>query len=131
MVTQLILATGIAITVSAFCSIIEAVLYSVSQSQVEVMAQSKRVEGGDEGSVVEPPRALVTALRRLLRPLVRALLHQQIQYPQLAALLKSLYIDVARREFSLGRKSMTVNPLSSSPARACLSAETISGETGV
>ena len=45
MVTQLILATGIAIIVSAFCSIIEAVLYSVPQSQVEVMARSGNKSG--------------------------------------------------------------------------------------
>ena len=45
MVTQLILATGIAIIVSAFCSIIEAVLYSVPQSQVEVMARSGKKSG--------------------------------------------------------------------------------------
>jgi len=45
LVTQLILATGIAIIVSAFCSIIEAVLYSVSQSQVEVMARSGKISG--------------------------------------------------------------------------------------
>jgi CBS domain containing-hemolysin-like protein len=36
----LILATGIAVIISALCSIFEAVLYSVSQSQVEVMARS-------------------------------------------------------------------------------------------
>ncbi len=45
MVTQLILATGIAIIVSALCSIIEAVLYSVPQSQVEVMARSGKKSG--------------------------------------------------------------------------------------
>ena len=45
MVTQLVLATGIAIIVSAFCSIIEAVLYSVPQSQVEVMARSGKQSG--------------------------------------------------------------------------------------
>ena len=45
MVTQLILATGIAIIVSAFCSIMEAVLYSVPQSQVEVMALSGKKSG--------------------------------------------------------------------------------------
>ncbi len=45
MVTQLILATGIAIIVSALCSIIEAVLYSVPQSQVEVMARSGSKSG--------------------------------------------------------------------------------------
>ncbi|KPK00404.1 MAG: hypothetical protein AMJ60_01355 [Desulfobacterales bacterium SG8_35] len=45
MVTQLILATGIAIIVSALCSIIEAVLYSVPQSQIEVMAHSGKKSG--------------------------------------------------------------------------------------
>ncbi|MGW8161692.1 MAG: hemolysin family protein [Desulfobulbales bacterium] len=45
MVTQLILATVIAVIVSALCSIIEAVLYSVPQSQVEVMARSGKKSG--------------------------------------------------------------------------------------
>ena len=45
MVTQLILATGLAVIVSALCSIIEAVLYSVPQSQVEVMARSGKKSG--------------------------------------------------------------------------------------
>ena len=45
MVTQLILATGFAVIISAFCSIIEAVLYSVPQSQVEVMANSGKKSG--------------------------------------------------------------------------------------
>ena len=44
-VTQLILATGLAVIVSALCSIIEAVLYSVPQSQVEVMARSGKRSG--------------------------------------------------------------------------------------
>jgi len=45
LVTQLILATGLAVIVSALCSIIEAVLYSVPQSQVEVMARSGKRSG--------------------------------------------------------------------------------------
>ena len=45
MVTQLILATGLAVVISALCSIIEAVLYSVPQSQVEVMASSGKKSG--------------------------------------------------------------------------------------
>ena len=45
MVTQLILATGLAVIISALCSIIEAVLYSVPQSQVEVMARSGKRSG--------------------------------------------------------------------------------------
>ncbi len=45
MVTQLILAMGFAVIGSALCSIIEAVLYSVPQSQVEVMARSGKKSG--------------------------------------------------------------------------------------
>jgi len=45
LLTQLILAAGIAILVSAFCSVIEAVLYSVPQSQVEVLVQSGKPSG--------------------------------------------------------------------------------------
>jgi len=39
------MATGIAIIVSAVCSIMEAVLYSVPQSQIEVMTQSGKKSG--------------------------------------------------------------------------------------
>jgi CBS domain containing-hemolysin-like protein len=45
LLTQLILAAGIAILVSAFCSIIEAVLYSVPQSQIEILVQSGKTSG--------------------------------------------------------------------------------------
>jgi CBS domain containing-hemolysin-like protein len=45
LVTQLILATGFAIIISALCSVIEAVLYSVPQSQIEVMARSGKKSG--------------------------------------------------------------------------------------
>ena len=45
MVTQLILAAGIAIIVSALCSIAEAVLYSVPLSHIEVMTRSGRKSG--------------------------------------------------------------------------------------
>lgn len=51
-----------------------------------------------------PPAALVAALARLLRPLVRLLLSYQITYPQLTALLKSIYVDVAEQEFKVAGK---------------------------
>ena len=41
----LILAVGFALVVSALCSVCEAVLYSVPQSRVELMAQSRRYSG--------------------------------------------------------------------------------------
>lgn len=52
----------------------------------------------------QPPAALVTALRKLLRPLVRLLLSFQVSYPYLIALLKSIYVDVADSEFSVDGK---------------------------
>lgn len=48
-----------------------------------------------------PPPALLDAVEKLLRPLVRLLLSYQITYPQLAAMLKSIYVDVADTEFKV------------------------------
>jgi CBS domain containing-hemolysin-like protein len=62
--TQLILAAGIAILVSAFCSIIEAVLYSVPQSQIEVLVQSDKPSGqilkGLKKDIERPITAILT-----------------------------------------------------------------------
>jgi hypothetical protein len=46
-------------------------------------------------ATVVPPRALTAAVRRLLRPLVRLLLHYSVQYPFLANVLKLTYVEVA------------------------------------
>ena len=54
-----------------------------------------------------PAPALVSALRRLLRPLVRLLTAQGVTYPMLVELLKGLYVDVAAREFGLGAEAPT------------------------
>jgi hypothetical protein len=61
---------------------------------------------GDSGPVA-PPRSLVMALKRLLRPLVRLLLSFSVQYPYLANLLKLTYVEVATREFPLDDKPQT------------------------
>lgn len=53
---------------------------------------------------VGPPKTLVRALEKLLRPLIRLLLHYQFTYPQFIAMLKSLYVDVAEQEFQVGDK---------------------------
>ncbi len=55
----------------------------------------------------QPPAALVAALRKLLRPLVRLLLARQITYPYLINLLKSIYVEVADLEFQAGNKRQT------------------------
>lgn len=59
-----------------------------------------------------PSSALVEALRRLLRPLVRLLLHNGVSYPFFADLLKGLYVDVAARDFKLDSKRVTTSRLS-------------------
>ena len=45
--------------------------------------------------VVTPPKSLAVAVRRLLRPLIRLMLHYSVQYPALANLLKLTYVEVA------------------------------------
>ena len=66
MVTQLIIATGLAVIISALCSITEAVLYSVSQSQVEIMAHSGKKSGlilkKLKKNIQQPITAILTGL---------------------------------------------------------------------
>ena len=54
-----------------------------------------------------PASSLVAALIRLLRPLVKLLLYHGITYPFLADLLKSVYVEVADREFPVEGKKQT------------------------
>ncbi len=51
-------------------------------------------EPGVAHALITPPRALTAAVRRLLRPLVKVLLHYSVQYPALASLLKLTYVEV-------------------------------------
>lgn len=53
------------------------------------------------GAAGAPSPAVVRALRKLLRPLVRLMLAQGITYPYLSDLLKGLFVEVADREFRL------------------------------
>lgn len=59
-----------------------------------------------------PSPALVQALRKLLWPLVRLMLSRGITYPYLAELLKSLFVEVAAKEFRLGDKAATDSRIS-------------------
>ena len=52
----------------------------------------------------QAPEALVTALRKILRPLVRLMLHFQVSYPYLITLLKSIYVEVADQEYGVDNK---------------------------
>ena len=51
-----------------------------------------------------PPPSLVTGQRRVLRPLIRLLLASGVTYPFLANLLKSVYVEVAERDFRIQGK---------------------------
>ncbi|MGB1254467.1 MAG: DUF6502 family protein [Thiolinea sp.] len=63
-------------------------------------------------NVGQPPVSMVLAIRKVLRPLVRLLLHFRIAFPQLAELLKSIYVEVAEDEFRLPDKPQTDTRLS-------------------
>lgn len=56
--------------------------------------------------------ALWSALRTLLRPLVRLLIANGITYPSLSDLLKSIYVDVAESEFRIEGRPQTDSRLS-------------------
>ena len=59
-----------------------------------------------------PTPALVRALRRVLRPLVKLMLASGVTYPYLAELLKNLFVDVAASEFCLDSKVPTDSRIS-------------------
>ena len=54
-----------------------------------------------------PITVLVSALRRLLRPVIRLAIHYGLTYPSLAELLKSIYVEVADGEFQIDGKPQT------------------------
>ena len=56
----------------------------------------------------KPPITVrVSALRRLLRPVIRLAIHYGLTYPSLAEMLKSVYVEVADREFQIDGKPQT------------------------
>lgn len=61
----------------------------------------------DPGAAAGPSPALVSALRRLLRPLVHLMVARGITYPHLSDLLKGLFVEVAESDFRLEGKPPT------------------------
>ncbi|CAA6820624.1 MAG: Unknown protein [uncultured Thiotrichaceae bacterium] len=59
-----------------------------------------------------PTKAVIIAIRKILRGLVRFALNFRMAYPQMAELLKSVYVEVAEDEFSLPKKVQTDSRLS-------------------
>lgn len=81
------------------------------------MNQEIPAPAAEKSSLSVPPAqeaspALVAALRRLLRPLVRLLVSQQVSYPYLANLLKALFVDVARHDIPTAGKRLTDSRIS-------------------
>lgn len=54
-----------------------------------------------------PPPVLERAIRKLLRPFVRLLLHYQVTYPAFTQWLKQIYVEVAEEYFALPNKKLT------------------------
>lgn len=59
-----------------------------------------------------PPKAMISALRSVLYPLVRLMLIKGLNYPFLADLLKEVFVEVADCEFRLGNKPQTDSRIS-------------------
>jgi len=56
--------------------------------------------------------ALLAPLRRVLRPLIRLLIAQGVTFPQLAAILKSVYVESAEQDFRIEGRPQTDSRIS-------------------
>ena len=62
---------------------------------------------------IDPPPALLSALRKILRPIVRMLIRQGVSFPYFSNFMKSLYVEVAAAELpATGGKPATLSRLS-------------------
>lgn len=61
----------------------------------------------DNSSAQQGNIAVITALRKILRPLVKFMVANQITYPFLINMLKSVYVDVAENDFPVPGKKQT------------------------
>ncbi|MCV6589077.1 MAG: DUF6502 family protein [Marinobacterium sp.] len=59
-----------------------------------------------------PPPALIRAIRRLLRPLIRLLLEYGVTFPFLSNLLKNLFVEVVNEEMQVDGKRQTLSRIS-------------------
>lgn len=61
----------------------------------------------DNSSLEQGNRTVITALRKILRPLVKFMIANQITYPFLINMLKATYVEVAETEFPVEGKKQT------------------------
>ena len=69
---------------------------------------NKFVSGGD----LPAPLSLISAVRFMLRPLVKLLLAHSITFPFMSNLLKSIYVEVATNDFRIEGKPQTDSRIS-------------------
>lgn len=65
------------------------------------------MNNNQENTSAAPPQSLVSALKKLLRPLVKLLLLNRISYIYFIEIIKSIYVDVAESEFPIEGKKQT------------------------
>jgi uncharacterized protein DUF6502 len=61
---------------------------------------------------VAPSKTLIRALRQVLYPLARLMLAKGITYPQLAELMKTVFVEASAREFRIAGKAQTDSRIS-------------------
>jgi hypothetical protein len=61
----------------------------------------------DNSSLQQGNIAVISALRKILRPLVKFMVANQVTYPFLINMLKSVYVDVAEQDFPVPGKKQT------------------------
>ncbi|MGY8991490.1 MAG: DUF6502 family protein, partial [Rhodospirillales bacterium] len=60
----------------------------------------------------DPPSAIIKAINRLFRPLVRLLITYGVTYPSVISLLKRIYVEEAEQSFQVERKRQTDSRIS-------------------
>ena len=66
----------------------------------------------DKSPIATTPKPLISAVKRLLRPLVRLLISRGMGLPALTEVLKQVYVDVALSEFPTQGKKQTDSSIS-------------------
>ncbi len=59
-----------------------------------------------------PSKALIRAVQQVLYPLARLMLAKGVTYPQLAELMKAVFVEVAEKEFRIAAKAQTDSRIS-------------------
>lgn len=67
---------------------------------------------GQGQTPIDPPPALLGALRKILRPLVRTLIERGVSYPYFADFVKSIFVEVAESDFPVREKAPTLSRVS-------------------